>query len=174
MQRPYLLALAAILATPAFGADETETVGGWQITTKSAEGAALNPTCVMVSPAGPTRLRIENIQAPDAKDHGAGSITVIFNDRVVDAKTQPLEGLTFNVTRRVNWGPVTGEWKEYQAGGYVSAVVTNDVDKMLKPLVQGSQISFELNGQPYSVSLKGSTQAAFAFERCLQKVKLTQ
>lgn len=174
MRAIYLLMAFPLATTAAWSADQVEKVNGWEVIAREATDSSLNPTCILVSPDASVRLRIDNVTGEGSGPRGAGKMTFVFKDRVIDAKQQAIENLAIDVTRKFKWRPTDAAWTEYNSGGYVATVVDKNVDNLVAPLVYGKEMRLTLNENEHVISLQGSTQAAFAYDRCLQKIKSAQ
>lgn len=157
MYRSLLIAIvAAVSSLPA----HAQRVGDWEVTTKADPA-----TCAVLSPAGPTRVRIENQEGMSAK------LVVILEEKVIDSASSTLEGVTFGVDGHKNWTPANVNWNEYLTGGFIYAVVASDMKEVLVPISKGNRLDVSVNGNTYSVPLKGSSRAMKAFEKCLDELQ---
>ncbi len=69
-------------------------------------------------------------------------------------------------------------WRSIKTGGTLSGVLDAKIDAVLPSFARGKtiEVSFKSSdGSPknYSIPLKGSAQARFAYEKCLATVKWT-
>jgi len=172
----------AMLATafPAVAEDAVETIGGWTITTSPRPDAAIDPVCILTSPAGKNviQFRLDN-SVPGASSEasrGGARLHLIVPDSLADKTSAKLAGVTIEIPGERTWDAVEMDWRKRKSAGTATVVLEPRIDAVVRPLARGAALEADIplpsrETKSYSIPLKGSYSALVAYERCLAKVK---
>lgn len=181
--RPFIrTALFLALVSPASATDAVQEIGGWTIITRTQTTQRVEPLCILLSPAGETRIQLVNSLRGDDSGNarrGAARFDIILNEALAQEQTASLSDFVLTIDGQRLWQLTDATWyKTGESTGAISGFADNDIDNVIPPLVKGTtlMIDVSINDQPlkrFSVDLAGSRRALRVYEECLAKVRVS-
>ncbi|MDI6024853.1 hypothetical protein QBK99_01330 [Corticibacterium sp. UT-5YL-CI-8] len=178
--RDFLIAAAAIfVASAASAAEPVKTSAGWTVTSAADDKKFISPTCTLSSPVSDTKTRLQLINAFNKSaplpTRGSALLIVTVPDVLSKERRASLKGTEIAIPGQADWKDRTVAWRAGKEGGTIRLSIDPKIDAALKPFVRGKELTVRIpveggEAKSYSVPLKGSAEAIFAYEKCLAEV----
>lgn len=157
-----LAVICSLVVSGSAVADEArQDVGDWSLIERTDDAGKL--TCILTRDEGEPRL-----QLAATSDSFKGDVRLSFAEAIAEGQSGSLTATKIAIDKR-EW-VVDATWSAIGQGTYVVAPLELVQNQILPLLSRGSTLTAEIQGNTYSVSLKGSGAAINVYFGCLRKL----
>jgi len=150
-----------VLTNGAVAEDVRQAIGDWSLVERIDDAGKL--TCIVTREEGEPRLQLAAMA-----DAFGGSVRLSFAQAIAEGQNGTFPETKVTIGKR-QW-VVDATWSAIDQTTYVVAPLELDQNTILPLLSRGSTLTAEIQGNSYTVSLKGSGAAIAAYAGCLGKL----